>query len=187
MTDLSNFHLIDLQPEFLKNDPITVALCNAFEPVIKNLAEQLKRLLIYTNIDELPGKLLDEIALGFGVSWYDSSATLEARRQVIKQALPIFRRLGTASSVRDATDACFGESEVQEWFDYQGEPGHFRIMVTDQAATTTKAIEFLRQVENVKNVSSVLDSITLINVSSAALYFGAATVEYSIERSEQIG
>ena len=187
MMNLNNVRLIHLMPEFLRDDPVTAALCNAFDPLFLSLSDKFKAILVYTHVGNLPGQLLDEIAWGFDIGWYDPTATLAARRLAVKQALSVFRRIGTASAIRDAVSAGFGDAAVEEWWEYNGQPGCFRILVEDESATTTKAIEFLRQVELVKNVRSHLDGITLISTSPAPVYVGAASIITSWEESEQIG
>ncbi|MEA5135715.1 MAG: phage tail protein I [Candidatus Fimivivens sp.] len=187
MMSLDDVQLLDLMPEYLRSDPVTIALCNAFDPLFTGLSEKYRAILVYTHVENLPGRLLDEIAWGFDIGWYDPTATLAARRQVVKQALSVFRRIGTASAIRDAVSAGFGDATVEEWWEYNGDPGCFRILVEDESATTTKAIEFLRQVSILKNVRSHLDGITLISQSPAPMYFGAASIITSREESEQIG
>lgn len=187
MMTLNNLSLLDLQPEFLRSDPVTVALCRAFDPVFQSFSEELKGLLIYTNIDNLPGEILDEIAWGFDIDWYDSSGTLAERRKTVKNAFSIFRRRGTASAIKDAVAAGFGDARVEEWFDYAGEPYHFRVIVEDPSATSARAAAFLSMVERVKNARSVLDSITIMSTSPGPVYIGAVPVIMKHVRSETIG
>ena len=37
--DLTNLDLLSLQPQFLQQDPVTIALCKAFQPVFVQLGE----------------------------------------------------------------------------------------------------------------------------------------------------
>ena len=84
--DLTNVDLLSLQPQFLQKDPMTIALCKAFQPVFETLAEGLKGILIYTNIDHLSGPVLDELAWGMNVTWYNTQDTLAARRETSTHA-----------------------------------------------------------------------------------------------------
>ena len=187
MMTLANLSLLDLQPEFLRSDPVTVALCRALDPVFRSLSDELKGLLIYTNIDNLPGEILDEIAWGFDIDWYDSSGTLAERRKTVKNAFSIFRRRGTVSAIKDAVAAGFGDARVEEWFKYSGDPGKFRIIVEDPSATAARAAAFLAVVERVKNVRSHCESITIMSTSPGPVYIGSAPVVIKYVRSETIG
>lgn len=187
MMRFDNLSLLDLQPEFLRSDPVTVAICRAFEPVFRDLSEQLKGLLIYTNIDNLSGEILDEIAWGFDIDWYDAGATLAERRQTVKHAFTIFRRRGTVAAIREAVAAGFGDARVEEWYEYGGDPYTFRIIVEDPAATSARAAEFLAVVERVKNARSHLTNITIMSTSPGPVYIGAAPAIIKQIRSEAIG
>lgn len=183
---LSNVDLLALMPAFLQEDPSTKALCHALQPVFAELAEQLKGMLIYTHIDRLDGPVLDELAWGMDISWYRADDTLAARRATVKQALRVFTRMGTAAALKEATSATFGDATVEEWWDYGGDPGCFRVLVEDPSATTTRAQEFLTVVESVKNARSHLDQVILMTSSPAPQRIrGVPVITYSI-RSVQI-
>ena len=170
--DLTNVDLLSLQPQFLQKDPMTIALCKAFQPVFETLAEGLKGILIYTNIDHLSGPVLDELAWGMNVTWYNTQDTLAARRETIKRALSVFARMGTAGAIKDAVAANFGDSVVEEWWEYGADPGYFRIIVEDPSATAERAADFVRTVNAVKHVSSWLDQIILMKTSPGPLRIG---------------
>lgn len=186
MMTLENLRLLSLQPEFLQTDPVTAALCRALDPIFWQLAAQLRGLLLYTHVDELPGELLDELAWGWEIDWYNPEGTLEERRATVKSAFSVFRRRGTAYALRTAVEAGFGAARVEEWFDYGGEPYHFRIVVEDPTVTTSRAVAFLSTVERVKNVRSVLDNIIISNTSPGPCWLGAASVMTKRIRSEAI-
>lgn len=171
--DLTNVDLLSLQPQFLREDPVTIALCKAFQPVFSQLGEAIKAVLLYTNIDNLPGDVLDELAWGMNVTWYNTQDTLPARRETIKRALSVFARMGTAGAIKDAVAANFGDSVVEEWWEYGAEPGYFRIIVEDPSATAERAADFVRTVNAVKNVSSWLDQIILMRTSPGPVRVGS--------------
>ena len=163
--DVFGVELIKLQPIYLQNDKMTIALCTAFEPVFALLAESAKAQLIYTNIKNLDSHSLYLIANGMGCSWFDGRDSLEEQRETVSNALKIFARRGTPSALKDALSANFGHTELQEWFDYGGMPGHFRIIIEDETATVERAWRFLKIVEEVKNARSKLDEIILQTVA----------------------
>ena len=184
---LYDLDLLALQPAFLRTDPPTMAICNALQPVFELMRDRLVLLQIYTNIDGLSEDVLDQIAIGWTVSWYPATGTLAEKREVIKSALQVFMYRGTAWAVKEAVRAAFGEATVMEWFEYGAAESLFKILVSDETATSTRAVEFLRTLDRSKNLSSHLDEIVLLSASDAPLRWGCASVITYIVRSEQIG
>ncbi|MEG1870109.1 MAG: phage tail protein I [Oscillospiraceae bacterium] len=183
--NLSNISLIDLQPQSLRNDPVTIALCNAFQPVFLKLAEQIKLTMVYTNIDNVASNILDELAWGFNITWYNPNDYINIKRQMIKSALKIHSRKGTVSALRDALEASFGSSYIEEWYQYNGKPYHFIIYIEDDPnVTQEKTIDFLKTVDNVKNERSVLELVVIMQSCAADLYYGVAAISSGVERCE---
>ncbi len=67
----------------------------------------------------------------------------------------------------------FGSGKVQEWFEYGGEPNHYRIFDVDIRQVNDNIRTFLQILEVVSRKSAVLDSIRAISVRELILYFGA--------------
>lgn len=185
MITLQNVHLIDLQPEFLKKDASTIAICAAFQPVFTALSEQLKAVLIYTNIENLPNATLDALAWGLKMNWYRLDDALEVKRKNIKNALNIYRKMGTASAVKEAVSARFGDAEVREWFEIDGSPATFEILIHSSEPSATQIAELVDTVSKVKNVRSHLSRVALINRSPSSLKIATINKIKSKIRSEQ--
>lgn len=69
------------------------------------------------------------MAVYLKVEWYDSAADLETKRRIIKTAIEIQRYAGTVKAVREQVSVTYPDSEVEEWFDYGGTPGFWRLNV----------------------------------------------------------
>jgi hypothetical protein len=63
---------------------------------------------------------------------------------------------------------------VEEWFEYGGQPYHFKVLTTNTSATTTDVQRFTRAVESVKNARSVLEAVEITATDELNLYFGNA-------------
>lgn len=191
MIQTTDIRLIDHQPEFLKNDPSTMAICHALEPVLELMCKAMKAQLIYTSIDTLDGDSLDKIARGFRCSWYNPNDTLAARISTVKNALPTFGKLGTVAAVQEVVSINFGNATVQEWFEYDGEPGTFRVLVEDPSATHERAARFNQSLEAVKSAGSTLEKVVLKTYSQLPIGLAAGSIvtrKYrSIETSKVIG
>lgn len=156
--------LLSTLPVVLAEDDGMRALA---EPIAEELAERLPEIdlvRLYTRIDELPEELLDILAYDFKADWWEYDATLEEKRSVFKKIWFVHRHKGTKASVEEAVGALFPGAEVEEWFEYDGEPYHFRmnvpikeVQVRNSATDYKDRVFFL--VNYFKNLRSVLETI----------------------------
>ena len=133
----------------------------------------LSHTFFYQHIDTLPEDLLDQLAHDFGVSWWDNDWDIEQKRATFRESWHVRRHLGTKYAVELALSTSFGSGKVQEWFEYGGEPNHYRIFDVDIRQVNDNIRTFLQILEVVSRKSAVLDSIRAISVRELILYFGA--------------
>lgn len=148
-------------PSALQQDPKMVALAKAATEEALKVSGSIDNVLIYSRIDELPEELVDILAYDMHVDWYDYSYPLAAKRDILKNSVKVHKKMGTKYAIEKALGALFPESEVEEWFEYEGEPGHFHIIcdVTNQRITASVA-DIVRAVKMYKRLSAHLDDIT---------------------------
>ena len=126
-------------PIALQKDPKTVALGQAIAKGMESRQDEINPLRIYTRIDELPEWLLDILARDFAVDWYDRSYTLEEKRKTIKDSFYVHRHRGTKAAVERAISAIYPNPKVLEWFEYGGDPYHFKLRITVDFAAINEA------------------------------------------------
>jgi len=171
MMDLKNVDLIKLQTSYMKNDPTTQALCAALIPQFQQLADEVKACLIYSRVNELDDIALDELAWQMHIDWYDSTAGLETKRQLVKDAITIHRYRGTPYAVEQLISVYFGDGYVQEWFEYGGEPYMFKVITANTSVTGDQAAQFAKVLNSVKNVRSHLEEIIISLTGEMQTYF----------------
>ena len=154
------FDIRRLIPAFILSDANGYALAKAIEAGMRIFLDKCQEGLdtLY-NYDVMPEWRLDELAWEYNVTWYDSTATVAEKRQTIRDARDIYARLGTPDAVLLAFNGVYGAGQVQEWWEYDGEPGHFRIFTVSETVMTEDYERFVRIINAVKNVRSVLDGI----------------------------
>lgn len=170
-------NLLRALPEVLRNDESMAALAASVAQVLAQRPEEIQRLAIYPRIDELPEELLDILAYDFKVDWWDADYTLEEKRQILKDNWHVHRILGTKAAVETAISAIYPGTQVSEWFEYNGEPYHFKLLIdsTYDGVNPEKHQRVLDRVEYYKNLRSVLDEIEYYDMSGGAVqYVGAA-------------
>ena len=132
----------------------------------------------------MAGDLLDILAEDLGLTWYDSDAPADVKRELLKNSGQVFRRLGTKWAVENVIGTYFGEGFVREWFEYDGEPGHFRVYSPNPSVNQERLEEFLSLLERVKRTSAKLDGIFISLTGQTPIYAGVAVRETSTERYE---
>ena len=170
-------------PMVLAEDIDLYALGSAISELAARHAEEIKKLSIYAQIDTLPEPLLDILAYDFKVDWWDADYTVEEKRRVLKDSWRIHRMLGTKGAVEQAISAIYPETTVEEWFEYDGDPYHFRIKldVTSDSVNPAKHQRVVDRIEYYKNVRSVLDDIEYAAGDTAPAYACVASLGEEIE------
>lgn len=164
-------------PEVLKRDEGMNALAQGIAQVLSDRVKEVESLSLYAHIGELPEELLDILAYDFNVTWWDRSLKLEDKRRMIQESWHVRQHLGTKYAVELAVSAAFGSGVVTEWFEYGGEPYHFRISFVELRKVWENYDGFLSMLEAVKRKSAVLDSLTATKRIETKLYYAMALVE----------
>lgn len=153
--------MVNSFPLALQKDPKMVALAHSIANVLEQRLDEIDLGQIYTRIDQLPEDLLDILAKDFAVDWYDRSYTLEEKRKTIKGSFYVHRHRGTKAAVEKAISAIYPNPEVLEWFEYGGNPYHFKLRITVDFATLnqTKHQQVLKKISCYKNLRSHLDGV----------------------------
>lgn len=160
--------MMDSFPLALQKDPKMVALAHSIANVLEMRLDEITLGQIYTRIDELPEDLLDILAKDFAVDWYDKSYTLEEKRKTIKGSWYVHRHRGTKAAVETAIAALYPNPVIEEWFDYDGSPYHFRLRIPVDYIDTAKHEQICRKIICYKNLRSHLDRI-IYEISSRNL------------------
>ena len=158
-------------PTALQHDPKMVALANAAAQELLKASGLIDNVLIYCRIDELPEELVDILAYDLHVDWYDFSYPLEAKRDLVKNSVRVHKKMGTKSAIETALGSLYPESEIEEWFEYEGEPGHFRVVcdVTNQRITASYQ-DIVRAVKLYKRLSAHMDAVTYQSHVHSVIY-----------------
>ena len=158
--DIFTVNFADYLPGALKQDPKIKAIAEAVTKEALTVSGEIENVLIYSRIDELPEALIDILAYDMHVDWYDYSFPLKVKRDVLKSSVKVHKKMGTKYAVEKALGALYPQSEVEEWYQYEGEPHHFHIVcdVTENRVTASFQ-EIINAVMMYKRLSSHLDEV----------------------------
>lgn len=175
---LSTLEFIRLLPTFMRGDAAVQGLAAGLDEIIPGLAQSIGRLTTWDRIDELTEDELDDLAWELNILWYDKAAGIDAKREIVKSSDEVYRHLGTKWAVESVINSCFGEGYLREWFEYDGEPGHFRVYSTNATINNERLVEFLNLLYKVKRASSKLDGIYITLTGEMRLSAGIAVYEH---------
>ena len=155
-----DFGIEQLFPNFLLHDKNGYAMAKAIEAglryglsVIQTGFETLK------DIEKMPEWRLDEMAQELGCL-YDYNADIEAKRHWIRDAGPLFSAYGTPQAICNYLEGYFKEVKVEEYWEYGGDPFHFRVWVSGNL-TMDKVAWVYKAIAEAKNTRSVMDGMSM--------------------------
>lgn len=169
---LENVDLLKLQTKYMQEDTTTQGFCSALSPQLQLIAEIIKNSLVITGVDELPEAILDQLAHELHVEWYNASASIEVKRQLIKNSDKVHMYMGTAYAVEQVVNDYFGNGYVEEWYEYDGQPYHFRVITSNPSVTGELADLFAFTINKVKRKSTIMDSVLIDLSASMDIYYG---------------
>jgi phage tail P2-like protein len=160
-------NLLRTFPEALKADKSLYALAVVIAEELAGRISEIDKLRIYARIDELPEDLLDILAYDFKVDWWDFDYSLEEKRKTLKNNWNVHRTLGTKAAVERAISAVYADTKVKEWFEYNGDPYTFKLLIdaTYENADPVKHRKVIGLVDFYKNLRSHLDGIEYVVTS----------------------
>lgn len=167
--------LYSVLPSVLREDVSTSALGEAAAEALAKEYEGIDLLRIYATIDRQPENVVDLLAEDLRTQYYDVSLPLDTKRALVKNTVKWYKHAGTLSSMQELIDTIFGaSSSIEEWFDYAGTPGHFRIDSDDIASVFGNIENFEKAVHRVKRLSAHLDGIYVTQREMLSLFIGIA-------------
>lgn len=176
--------MMDSFPLALQKDPKMVALAHSIANVLEQRLDEINLGQIYTRIDQLPEDLLDILAKDFAVDWYDHDYDLAAKRRTIKSAPYIHRHRGTAGAVLRGIRAIYPGSRLEEWWQYGGEPYHFRVMLdmsgSDASYVSTERV--LWAVGYYKSLRSHNDGVYYQSAFGIEIVASSGYIVYAVRR-----
>ena len=161
--DYLGISLLDIMPDSIRGDPQVQAAAKALDAELARVAEDIRENLLISRIDELPESVLDLLAWQWHVDFYQPlGMQIETKRKLIKESIAWHRIKGTPAAVEKVMSAAFDNSWVEEWFEYGGEPGHFRVKTTDVSNDPEVMKNMRAAIWSAKNVRSWLDGLQFI-------------------------
>ena len=177
MNNLTAENMLSTLPSVLKADSSTEALAEVTADAIVQRIDENQVGMVYISIDIQEEELLDILAKDFKVDWWSADSSLEEKRDILKKSWHVHRLLGTKAAVESAISSVYGSAHVEEWFEYDGEPYHFRVLIDSEEtmADSDKLKTVISKIIYYKNLRSELDDINFTQVQEMPKrYIGTA-------------
>lgn len=165
MIELKDISMLDILPPNLLTDKKIRVITEALDAELHEITKCIKRCQLYSRIDELPEDVIDLLAWQFHVDFYEPiGMNIKTKRKLVKESIAWHRIKGTPAAVEMMLSSTFGRlAKVSEWYEYDGEPYHFKVSVKTKNFPTIESLGLAKQgVLAAKNTRSVLDSIKTI-------------------------
>lgn len=173
---LTDVDLLRLIPQFMRDDRNAQAFAYAVNSKIAEVTYAIMHAKIYTRIDSLSEEILDELAWQFNVVEYRSEYDISIKRELIKGCMQLHYKRGTVAAVEEAVRKIFGDATVEEWFDYGGQPYHFKVRTSNIGATDEMIQEVTKIVKEAQNVRSFLEEVVIEIIQSMQMYIGCKVI-----------
>lgn len=158
MIELKDFLIHELFPKNMQTNHLQ-ALSFACNKMIHLLLSCSEQTMIFTNVDSLNDDGLDLLASMLHAPYYKSAFNLDRKRELVKNAVRYRNYGGKNISIEEILSLFYGEIQVEEWYEYDGEPYHFRLVSKDKVLTEDVVRECLRIINMLKRVTAVYDGI----------------------------
>lgn len=181
-------NLLLIIPPALKQDPSIMALAAANAEVLADRLKEIDRARLIPNIDGLDETVLDILARDFKVDWWDPQYSIDEKRRTLKGSWRVHKILGTKAAVETAIRAIYPLTTVEEWFEYGGDPYHFRlnIDITSDSGDRVRQKRVLERLNFYKSLRSHNDGVRyfLYPAKSWAVaggsYVGSREIDHAI-------
>lgn len=177
-----NVDIVKLLPAFMRDDCAARGFSAPLSDMVHEISATLDLLSTWDHLDTLPEKDLDELAWEINLLWYNKAASMDIKRSIVRNGFLTHSKLGTKWAVENVIATYFGVGIIREWWEYAGNPGHFKVLSTNPTITNERLDEFLLLLEKTKRLTAKLDGVFITLTNKLYLYFGFAYHDVTHER-----
>lgn len=169
---LKSLDLSLLLPHFMRNEKNTQAFVYAIQHELNLVTASIEHARIYSRVDSLSEELLDELAWQFNIPEYNTEYDISVKRELIKTSMLIHNQRGTVGAVEKVVESIFGVATLEEWFDYGGEPYHFKVRTTNPSSSDAMIADLERVIKETQNIRSHLEEVIVELMERMTNYVG---------------
>ena len=166
-----------LLPVFMRADAYDDAMAAFVDEFGEDMSDMTRVYSVWNAIDDMDEAEIDALADELNILWYDPLASLESKRNVVRNCKHIQAKLGTKWATEQILNIYYsGETKITEWFDYErtrGDPNHFMIETEYTPQTGAETLRFMSILNKIKRKSAILDRVYAVMNMNADVEAGA--------------
>lgn len=168
MINILDVKLSDLLPSSFDTVEIK-ALNNVVTFSLYLMQKYINNANFTVNIDNVSEKIIDYLACEYRTPYYDEALDLKTKRELVKSTMLTYQKIGTTNIIKEYLNTLNEETDVAEWYDYDGQPYNFKIFlnISENREVDEKLLTDIKnKIEKIKNVRSSLEAIEILNSSN---------------------
>lgn len=166
---IDNLKLTDIAAVSTLDDATTKWIYESIDYVLRSrnsiINNELKKLEM---IDLMNEQEINMLLWEYSI--YTKNATLEEKKKMVKKAIFSKINMGTTKVLKDVCGLLYKGFDVEEWTEYNGIPGTFRIYTDKKITDSNEYRELIENVNANKNVRSHLDYVELKQSNSSNFF-----------------
>lgn len=184
MIKIKDLKLLDIAAASTLNDANTLNIYKSIGIVLKELDDKYRnRLNLLESIDRMTNEELD--LMFWSYSEQVGNIDIDLKRKLLKKAIFSKTSKGTTGVLKKMCMELYEGFEIEEWFEYNGSPGKFKIKTRDESIIKNKYLELINTVNLHKNARSHLESVELKVVRNSSLKFTGFKEVKILEQKEK--
>jgi len=173
-----------LLPNSISNDITFITSAQILDQLFKEINERVEGYLIYSRINELDEKTLNDLAWQFHLDYYEGwnlALNIEQKRELIKNAFQLHFHKGTRHSIDKVAEITNLQLDIFEWWennDYNLNYGEFIVIIKPEQKILFKGFvdDINLLVKNLKNTRSHLKGLIIDYLSKGSFNAGLQTL-----------
>nr|WP_287412749.1 phage tail protein I [Pseudodesulfovibrio sp.] len=179
-----NKRMVDLLPSSLTADPVMLAAAEMLDTEFARIDALIPLVAPWVYLDKVFEPVLSYLAVECAVDVWEPDWSVEKKRSVLRSALSVHRKKGTAKAVKAGLEAMGFRARHLNWPEFDGDPYTFRVEVDvlDQPLTESALDQIGRSIEENKALRSHLDSLDIfLSVEGTSVMVNTLQVGQSID------
>lgn len=155
--NIFNTDLTKLVSQSFLEDEKAKQICEVINTELQSLMANVHFAESAYDVDNATEAVLEHIAWQLNSELFFLGATLEEKRRLVKEAIKLHRYKGTKYAVEHSIQMIVPSAKVEEWFEYDGNPYHFRVLNVERR-TLREVLTIISLINIMKSLRSWIDN-----------------------------
>lgn len=187
MKKIDDLKIRDILPSSLADEKL-LAISDGIDKVLNRINNKIDKCYFYKNLENTYPEIVDEMFWEWHVDYYSEDLTLDKKIKLIRNSYVNHLRKGTPWAVENMLNDILDGYYLLEWFDYGGDPFHFKVVTENEIPSGQVLANITKAVNITKNIRSHFEGVVqskVINSTTNYQYgnYAASNYTYIQERN----